>query len=304
MSVRNRNQESVGLLFGGINNRLNNGLAKVSKGRVYDLESANNVYITDNYGIRTREGNTLVCAVVGSHSMFSAQGHIFFVGNGTLNLFDARATDYAVLLELDDPAARMFYVQAGSAVLFSNGTDVGAFVDGECVALLATTDTGCSVFPPARHLAWFNGRVYGAADDGLVFSETYNFEQVDDSFYKLPLGKITMIATVQGGIYVGCNNGVVFMQGTGPEDFIVNVIQGVAVIDGAYCLTDAKYFSDEASGVAVVYATAEGVFAGFSGGIVFEVTRERYVVGTGKCGRVCLHKHGTQASVYLAITKE
>lgn len=299
-----RDNDKVRYLFGGVNNRLDGAPAPVSdEGVISDLEAAENVCITNTYGIRTRPGSTTVTASGPSHSIWSDGDTALFVGGNALNRHDAPG-EYTVLAPLVNGGERMFYINAGTAILYSNGLEIGAVLQGVAASLQDPGQAFKQAFPPARHLAWFNGRVYGATRLGLVYSDTYRFESIDERNFLIPLGTMKMVAPVSGGIYVSFGNRTVFLQGTGPEDFVVRNVNTSPVIDGAYALTDARHFADTKNGDAVVFATKAGLFVGFGDGSVQEITRGRYLVGDRASGSVFIHEQGPQVHIYTSLVKE
>lgn len=297
-----RNQGAVRYVFGGINNRLDGSSATPGRNSTMaDLETAENVVITDSYGIKTRPGSQEYATFSDGHSAWSNAEMLLFVAESALNRFDGAAFDQ--IADIEDDTRRMFYVEAGSAVLFSNGEQIAGIFSGEVDDIPDPGQQFKLPIPAAKHLAWYNGRVYGATDDGLIYSDTYRLS-IDERNFLIPLGRVRMVCPVKGGMYVSYGSRTVFMQGSGPEDFIVYAVHNFPAIDGAYAEADAAIFSDVHSGVCCVFATARGVFAGFSDGTVKEITNERYLVEDDSSGTVFIHQSGQQVQIYVSLLKE
>jgi hypothetical protein len=302
--VSRNDQGSVRFLFGGLNNRIK-GTQSPSKGVAVELTAAQNVTITDSYGIKSRPGfGSALRDFDSAHSVWS-DGDTFLLFVGDEYVYRYSDGSFSAIFALSDGSKRVFYEQFGSVVVFSDGEDIATLENSESTA--STIDDPDqdfkSAFPAARHLKEFNGRLYGATSAGLIWSDTYHLA-IDRRNFLLPLGgDIKMVAPVKGGIFVSGNGKTLFLAGTGPEDFVSRTVLRQATIDGAYCQTDAAYLSDELSGTAVVFVTKEGVFAGTDDGQIFEITRKKYQVGDYSSGSVVIDTTDTQAQIIVSLTE-
>lgn len=87
--------------------------------------------------------------------------------------------------------------------------------------------------PAGQAVALFNGRAYVAQGNYLIYSEPYEYELFDlrKNFITFP-SRITMVAPVKGGIYVGTMEKIVFLEGGSPDDFELYPLMPYGVMEG------------------------------------------------------------------------
>ena len=88
--------------------------------------------------------------------------------------------------------------------------------------------------PPAGQLvAFFAGRMYVAKDNFLFYSLPYEHELFDLRYGFIPFeDRITMVAPVTNGIFLGTTKQVNFMQGMTPEEFKTSKVYDLGVVEG------------------------------------------------------------------------
>lgn len=137
------------------------------------------------------------------------------------------------LVELTDTGTRSVMPSSGpvywatheGALLFSCTSGVYALdlAANTCTQLSGTgaPDESDRVFanlPGGTHLHSWNGRLVMARGRSIYFSEPLNYGVYDTLTGRLDVGgRITWMAALTGGIYVGVNKKVLFLAGTDPD---------------------------------------------------------------------------------------
>lgn len=199
-----------------------------------ELEVAKNVDL-DNMGqLRRRRGFTRV-ALGDFHSLFrAADDTVYGVKDGSLGIIYPNFTFQSLASGAGD--APIAYVQVADTIYYSS-EDVSGKIDAKTHAVSAwgasTSDTTwlspvvnpVEGLPPikgkmlgkppmATALAYYNGRIYLANDRTVWATELYLYDYVDKTKnYMMYESKVTMLAAVTDGLYVGTNTGIWFQSG-------------------------------------------------------------------------------------------
>ena len=150
--------------------------------------------------------------------------------------------------------------------------------------------------PSGSILAYHHGRILIASGEVIWFTEPLQFELINPTtgFIALP-APITLLASVQGGVYCATQFETFFLAGTSPEDMILQSVAGYGVVPGTMVMTDASMFGDGSiSGAAAVWTSNRGVCVGFPGGIVQNLTQSRYSFPTGQQGAAIFREYDGQ----------
>ena len=140
----------------------------------------------------------------------------------------------------------------------------------------------CTPPPQFSVLCYAFGRVWGAIDDTVYYSEPGEYEWFRLPFNKLKFdAEVTVIAQVPTGLFIGNRSRTVFMQGTEPQ-LMREFHAGAASIPGtlAYCnnvpeLGDILGTPEKGYVDVPIWITAEGVVAGNSAGRLFNLTKHK-----------------------------
>lgn len=107
----------------------------------------------------------------------------------------------------------------------------------------------------------YNGRMYAANGENVWVSEPFAYDMFDLARGYLPFkSRVKMIKSVMTGLYVGDEDSIYFLHGSGPKDFTVTEVHRSPVIPGTDTSVDAGIF--DLYGKAVLMATKEGVCLG------------------------------------------
>jgi hypothetical protein len=119
--------------------------------------------------------------------------------------------------------------------VYFTGTDgeelfLAAILPNATTTFVRTTDTALTVPlttmlksppPPGHLLCAYNARIFIARGAYLFYSDPYALELFDLRKNYLPTGEEpTILAPVDGGIYVATRGKTIFLRGSGPEDFV------------------------------------------------------------------------------------
>jgi len=139
--------------------------------------------------------------------------------------------------------------------------------------------------PPAGTiLAYFNGHVLVASGSRLYPSEPYALELFDYRRAQ-PFGSpITLVAPVTDGVYLGTEGQIIYLAGKDPATWVFQPKFSVGAIPGTLAYTDAANVDEGQTGLAAIFATADGICAGLSGGSIRDLTNDRFRYPVTKVG--------------------
>ncbi len=179
-------------------------------------------------------------------------------------------------------------------------------VNGELPLLVATlpaSDTLCAITnlpaertlpvrtlqcgpAPAGQGVWvYNGRVYVSENNYLWYSDPYEFE-----LFRLTMNfigftsPVRTFAPVSGGLFVGSDDETVFLKGSDPKDFSVEVVAPYGTIAGTETLVPPHMFGKgetRGQSPAAVWMSKQGLCAGLDGGQFMNLTGDRYTLPEG-----------------------
>ena len=133
---------------------------------------------------------------------------------------------------------------------------------------------------PMRFIRRAFGRLWGAVDNRLLYSEPYRYDLYKNTNeFTFPL-EILLVAFVDGGIYVGFDDRTIFLPGTEPSAMReAQVGGGVARNILAYC----NNVPDMGNNVPV-WVSKDGLVAGGHGGALAKITKDRVQFPAGQEG--------------------
>lgn len=267
-----------------------------------DLEVAVNIDLDDADQPRRRRGHTLGSAG-DFHSVKTLERGTLGVKNGDLGWVDSDLTFRLVAAGVG--SRRVTYVQVGEDVYFSSGQVSGIIRQDDTVSPWGVTDDAgvwispvvnptttlgavegryLSAPPYATEVEAYNGRIYMAQGPTLWATELYLYHLVDKTRNFLQFeGDITLVMAVDDGLYLGTTKGLSFLRGTLGQGLPRKILSDSPVIPGSGVFVPADRVHPQArqgpvkKGIAAVFLTAEGWCAGFDGGEVYNLTRDRLV---------------------------
>jgi hypothetical protein len=162
--------------------------------------------------------------------------------------------------------------------------------------------------PPAgEHIAYQNGYLLVANGARLYPSEAYAPELFDYRKALPFLDRVTMVAPVKGGVWIGMDSQIGWLSGDTPEAWDFKVVADYGVIPHTLWFADAGVIGDgQAIGeMAALFASKRGLCAGMPGGKMMNATEARFaypVMDTG-AGIVRRHRGTNQFLVTLQGTE-
>ncbi len=131
----------------------------------------------------------------------------------------------------------------------------------------------CDPMPTGRYLSHWRGRIMTAKANILRFSQAmaYHVHDPRHDFIQFPQ-RITFLAPVDGGIWVGQMNHVTFLSGTAPDNLELQRKSARSPVPGSavYLDADAAGQFDQGGAATVVWLADNGYVAGTSGGQIIE----------------------------------
>jgi len=158
--------------------------------------------------------------------------------------------------------------------------------------------------PPAGdHIAYQNGYLLVANGARLYPSEPYAPELFDYRQAVPFTGRITMVAPVKGGVWVGLDDQIGWIAGDTPEMWDFKPAADYGVIPGTLWFADAGVLGDgQSSGeMAALFASKHGLCVGMPGGRLINATEARfaYPVQAQGAGITRRHRGTTQFLVTM-----
>ena len=140
--------------------------------------------------------------------------------------------------------------------------------------------------PPASSIAEHNGRMLLGVDRFLLYSSAYRHDLFDPIRMAYTFdAPVTLVAPVQGGVYVGTERAVEWLAGDDIATAARDVKVGYGAIPGTLALLDdAARLGDRGSGRGVLFASQEGVCLGAQGGAFENLTTARYRYPAARTG--------------------
>lgn len=223
------------------------------------------------------------------HSLFSVDTYCLFVEDSILKILHGDYTTNIVRQLNSNNTTR--YAKVGSDIYYVNGVDNGIVRNQIYVPWTVTGYVGVDQTiktydsPPAADLiAYYNGHVFLAKDNVCWYSEplTYHWFNLSENYFLLD-SKITMLAPVTTGIFVGTEDGIYYVGGPLPQDFKLSWLAASPVNGGTETFVPASFIGS-LSGLqvpghqAVLFLTADGICVGADGGSLVNLTYQKLVL--------------------------
>jgi hypothetical protein len=128
-------------------------------------------------------------------------------------------------------------------------------------------------------LEYYEGRLYAVQANNAFFSIAYSPMEMDEEKNHIVLrGPINMFHAVSDGIWSSERDGIGFHQGHDLFNFVYRKMLPEPAIKGSAVSIDGIDLRDDTSGKCVVFSTETGIYMGFAGGVLKNVTNGKYGV--------------------------
>lgn len=155
--------------------------------------------------------------------------------------------------------------------------------------------------PAGQIVAYYKGRMY-VVDRNIIYpSQAFSPELFDiRDFIQYP-SRVTLFAPVKDGIWLGTEEEIGFLSGSGPEDFTYTKEAGYGAIFG----TLAYHFEQTKNGEVrfALMTTDNGICAGYPGGTFVNLTESRYRYSQPNEGCALLRQPTTGPTQYLTVLR-
>ena len=245
----------------------------ISHEYVYPLREANNVEIDNSYGLKSRSGYTSVKAGTDVHSLWS-DGKVCFYVDGQI-LYQL-LSGYSVVTIKGGLSykRRMSYASVNDRVYYTNGEIIGYVSKSVDHALPAPGREFKEPLPPGKFIEYYRGCLYVAGGNVLYISDPLCDYYDTRTGYRLFSKDITMLRSVDGGIYVS-DDRVWFIKGKGSDEFEREEVYPSQAIPYTDIKIPGKYIKDELEGEVAIWTSQNGICVGGGNGEVVNLTDER-----------------------------
>ena len=149
--------------------------------------------------------------------------------------------------------------------------------------------------PPSGHLlARWNGRIFIAQGEYLWHTDAFAPEQVDYRNGYTPIGEeATILAPVEGGIFVATQNRTLFLRGDSPDKFYFTEVAPYGAPLGNTVYADGAFMTKEGLPKTVAgWLSKTGFCVGTSDGSLVNLTQARYVLDDTKRAATTFKQRG------------
>jgi hypothetical protein len=123
------------------------------------------------------------------------------------------------------------------------------------------------LLPGGSEIHYWQGRLLIVRGNSLIWSEPLRYGVYSEARNKYPLGeRITWIAPIESGIFVGLRKKVVFLRGTNPEEFNRRTVSGPSA-PGVAAVYDTRH-RGEGAGEVALWLSDVGIAIGQPSGTV------------------------------------
>jgi len=129
---------------------------------------------------------------------------------------------------------------------------------------------------PGVHLSEFAGHILLARGSTLYRSEALAPELFDLRKGSPFTARITLVAPVDDGVYLGTESGVSWLAGRKPAEWDAKKRLDYGAIPGTLAFAPAEDISEGQQGPVALFATEKGICAGFNGGSILNLTGDRF----------------------------
>lgn len=240
----------------------------------YPLVKAVNVDIDNTYGLSSRVGSTKRLSGTDIHSFWANDLLSFFMDGTTLyKLNYGDNVDYTVT-ELDTgiTRAKMSYCQINDRVYMSNGYYIKYYSNYLMNILTVPVDNYKAVLPSGQRIAYHKGSMLVAKERVIYISDSLCDHYDVRTGYRVFENNITMLISVDNGVYVSDGNTWFLSTEEDPLAFKKTYISSLDAILYSDTVIDGLFVGEGIEGKAAIWLTSEGVCVGDNNGKVKIVT--------------------------------
>jgi len=251
------------------------------------VRSANNVDIDTELMARRRKGILRALLSGRAHSGWSDEDRLCFVVLDE-DLIQVNPDWTTTTILQDVGSTKMSFVKVGDRVFFSNRQVVGYIKDSIAHGFPTNVRSLREIMVGGELLEYFNSRLYATQDGMILRSVAGNPFEMDlkRDFIMLD-GPVTMMLGVNGpggpsGMYVSGGGECAFLSNLDPSlaEATYKKVLNVPAIPGSAVKTSRMNIGmiRQVAGESVVFSTKIGIYMGFPGGYVKDLTSNRYAV--------------------------
>lgn len=207
-----------------------------------------------------------------------------------------------------DVAAKTLYLTAWqgerlyAVAQMSNATTSIELVDDTQNLTFALQTQHLSPAPAGQIVSNYNGRMVVASGSTLHMSRPYSPELFDRREVIQFESRIGAVAPVNGGVFVGTEQQIVFLEGSDLSEVSYRVRADYGVVPGTLVRLPSDSIGQGADGVAYIVASRDGVCALADGGGFKNLTQERFSYPPTAAGAGMFRRHrGMQQ--YVAVLR-
>ena len=267
--------------FAGIDNVSDQSNIVISARLAY-LKTAINVDIDSNRMLHRRPGRSKVYS--GTPRCFWPQTDVgvefsLFLEGGSLKQFNPDYSTPITLLTGLDIKADMDFVYVNGRVYYTNGTVIGYIKDGVATAFPspASSKQFKRILKAGTYIEYYRSRLYTAIGNVLSFSDAVRTYRMDNRHPAKQFdGNITMMRSVNDGMYVSAGKFTYFLHGVSPEKMSPVKVTDSPAFPGSGVKVGAQKIAPGGAGQAVYWESKEGVFLGLAGGVTKNLTWNKF----------------------------
>lgn len=163
----------------------------------------------------------------------------------------------------------------------------------------------CQHAPAGQLVRYAHGRLWVAQGKFVFYSKPHGYELFDLRDYLGFTSDVTMFAPVQDGIFIGTETETSFIAGTDPKEMRLLTKYAVGVVPGTLAYVPSNQVKALATineEYSPVWTTHTGIVAGVSGGLVIDLTSERYTLDKAVQG-AALYRHHNGIDQYVTVLR-
>jgi len=244
-----------------------------------------NIIIDDNGSFKRRFGIEKLHDG-GAHSIWSKGDFCFFISDG--NLYRLLLNDSVVLVTSGVGDIPMYFEMMHGKVYCSNGFARLILTDTTVSNWIANVPSQMKddkrvlgMISSFTKIKAHGGRFFVQTPEGICQSEPGNPACFDIANCLLPFKEVHDFVSVGSGMYLSCEDGVVFLEGYSKENFQRKVVYSRKAIPGTMTTVDGSDVGDDVTpefyGVTAVWVSDNGVCFGDARGFVENKTSRALV---------------------------
>ena len=252
---------------------------------ISDLPLAINVDISRTGRLSRRSGFAVQRNGESWHSLFSDGDTALGIKSASLYRIARDFTIKGIRSGLT-PEARTSYVKVFGEIFYANGHENGV-VRGDTSYAWESTQQPTGQVNQTRHLVappvgeilgYYGGRIFIGKDKTLWYTEPFAYYHCDLGQNNVPFSeRITMVAPVNDGIFVGVGRQTIFLRGRDPLTFEYEEVDDAGPVPGTAARVDSGLLPNGTlpSGLAWAWTSSKGICLGGRGGSYVNLTLKR-----------------------------